>query len=321
MRTRLCLLVIVAATMLSPHSCATVANHSPIITSLEAEPKGVFPSGSCQIVCTASDPDGDELSYNWSASAGKIDGDGPTVIWNAPDSEGIYNIAVTVTDSKGGEVTDYVIVTVKVNSPPTITSLIADADWTTPSHGLQVKCDGEDPDGDELDYEWSTSGGHIDGTGPEVIWTAPEEVGMYDITVVVNDGHGGSATEMLSISVMPDQPPDIEALEITKDRYGHCYLKAYSGGYKVGQAQKYDIECIVSDMVPDTSVELFYEWSCNGGEISEISGDGSMITWTAPNTSGEVTVTVTVSDIAGNMASESIVLQVVSCSPCTFRSC
>jgi hypothetical protein len=209
---------------------------------------------------------------------------------------------------------EWVTITVRANEPPTITSLIADAVWTTLSGSLQVTCTASDPDGDELSYEWAATAGAITGTGAAVNWTAPEEVGIYDITVVVKDGHGSSATDLLLISVVTGQPPIIEQLLITKDRYGHCYLKKYSGGYYVGKEQKYDIECIVSDV----GIELFYEWSYTGGEISEVSEDGSMISWTAPDTSGYVTVTVTVSDIAGNMASKDIILNVVSCSPCTF---
>ena len=119
------------------------------------------------------------------------------------------------------------------------------------------------------------------------------------------------------IPVVPEQPPNIEALEVTKDRYEHCYLiEEDISKYKVGKGQKYDIECIVSD----TSIELFYEWSCDDGEISESSEDGSMIVWTAPDTSNpSVTVTVTVSDIADNMVSESMTLNVVTCSSCTFK--
>jgi hypothetical protein len=89
-------------------------------------------------------------------------------------------------------------------------------------------------------------------------------------------------------------------------------LKEYSGGYKVGRAMSCDIECVVSD----TSGELVYEWSCDDGEIS---GEGSMITWTAPDKAVKVTVTVTVSDAAGNVVSRSIVFDVVRCSSCTFR--
>ena len=293
-------LVIVFDTML--------ANHRPAITSLEAEPSKVTPSGSCQIVCNASDRDDDELSYNWSASEGEINGAGDTVTWIAPRSEGSYNVTVTVTDGRGGEVISQVTIEVRYNNPPTITNLIAEATWTTPSGSLQMTCTASDPDNDELNYAWSTSGGNVTGAGVAVNWTAPQEVGIYYITVVVTDSHGSSATDSLPISVVTGQPPIIEGLLVTAD---HCYLKTYSWGYKVGKLQKYDIECIVSD----TSVGVSYEWLCTDGTIS---GQGSMITWTAPNTSIDVTITVIVSNIVGDMVSESVLLQVVSCSPCTF---
>jgi hypothetical protein len=308
----LVIIVIVAvAVLLAILFDTMLANHRPAITSLEA-PERVLPSGSCQIVCTASDRDGDELSYNWSASGGNISGTGASVNWTAPDSVGSYNVTVTVTDGRGGEAMKQVTIEVRANNPPTITSLVADADWTTPSGSLNVTCNATDPDGDELSYEWSATGGDITGTGPEAIWTTPEAVGIYNITVVVTDGHGWSATRTLIISVATGQPPAIEALDISKDRYGHCYLKKSGEGYLVGKEQKYDIECVVSS---DTSGEVSYNWSCDGGEIA---GEGSLITWTAPNTSSEVTVTVVVSDIAGNMATKNIILTVVSCSKCTF---
>ena len=305
--------IVVAAVLLAILFDTMLANHRPAITSLEA-PKRVFPLASCQIVCNVTDRDGDELSYNWSASGGGITGEGATVTWTAPHSEGSYNVTVIVTDGRGGTVTNYVIITVRRNRAPTIISLVADADWILPSGSLNVTCDATDSDGDELSYEWTATGGDITGTGPEVTWTAPQEAGIYDITVVVKDGHGSSDTEMVPISIAPEQPPIIEDLLITKDRYGHCYLKPYSGGYYVGKKQMYDIECVVSD----TSIELFYEWSCTGGNIS---GEGSMVAWTAPDTSGKVTVAVIVSDIAGNMAGKNLVLNVVSCSTCTFGSC
>jgi len=303
--------IVAAAVLLSILFYTMLANHPPAITSLEAESERVLPRGSCQIAYNASDPDGDELSYNWSANGGEITGEGATVTWTAPYFQGSYNITLTVSDGRGGEDTDYVIITVRANWPPTITSLIADADWTLPSGSLQVTCDASDPDDDELSYEWTASGGDISGTGPEVIWTAPQEVGTCNVTVVVTDGYGGSDTRTLPVTVVTGQPPIIENLIITAD---HCYLKKYSGGYYVGMEQMYDIECIVSD----TSIELSYVWSCTGGEISEVSEDGSMIGWAAPDDSGKVTITVIVSDIAGNTASKNLVLNVVSCSPCTF---
>jgi len=305
--------IVAAAVLLAILFDTMLANHRPAITSLEA-PERVVPSGSCQIVCTASDRDGDELSYNWSASGGGINGEGSTVTWTAPGSTGSYDVTVTVTDGRDGEVMKQVTITVRANWPPTITSLVVHADWTLPSASIQVTCTASDRDDDELSYEWTTTGGDITGTGHEIIWTAPEEVGIYDVTVVVTDGHGSSDTRTLSHSVATEQPPIIEELVITKDRYGHCYLKKSGEKYLVGKGQKYDIECIVAD----TSIELLYEWSCTGGEFS---GEGSLITWTAPNTSGYVTITVIVSDITDNKAIKNLPLEVAGCTSCTFPGC
>ena len=197
-----------------------------------------------------------------------------------------------------------------LNPPPVITSLEAEEPgWTAPLDSLQVTCDAEDPKGDELSYNWSASGGNITGTGPEVIWTAPEEVGMYDITVVVDDGQGKNDTGSIALIASNGPPPIIEALIVTAE---HKYLKETTTGYKVGKTQEYYIECIASS---NTSGELVYEWSCDGGEIS---GEGSTITWTAPDTAGDVTVTVKVFDSLDNWVKKSIVLEVVSCSSCVF---
>ena len=308
------IVIVVVAVLLAILFDTMLANHRPAITGLEA-PERVLPLGICQIMCTASDRDGDELSYNWSASGGNISGTGASVNWTAPDSEGFYDVTVWVTDGRGVEVMKQITIIVRANTSPSINSLVADADWTTPSGSLQMACNATDPDGDELSYEWTATEGDISGMGVVVNWTAPEEIGVYHVTVVVTDDYGSSDTSTLHTIVATGQPPIIEALLITKDRYGHCYLKTYSWGYKVGQGQKYDIGCNVSD----TSGEVSYNWSCDDGEISEISEDSSMITWTAPNKYVEITrVTVIVSDMAGNMASKNISLNVVGCSKCTF---
>jgi hypothetical protein len=174
---------------------------------------------------------------------------------------------------------------------------------------LQETCTASDPDGDELSYEWITTGGDISGTGAVAVWTVPEEVGMYDITVVVDDGHGGEDMGFLTLIASNGSPPRIQNLTVTAQE--PKYLKTTSTGYKVGKTKEYYIECIASAM----NGELVYEWSCNGGEIS---GAGSLITWTAPDTSGYVTVTAKVFDGVGNWVRKSVVFEVVSCSSCTF---
>lgn len=290
-----------------------LANHQPAITNLIAEPPRALPGGSSQISCSAVDTDGDELTYNWSATGGEINGEGATVTWTAPPSEGSYDITVTVLDGRGSEVTDTKTIEVRTNEPPVIDSLTAGELWTLPLGSLNVTCVASDPDSDELNYEWITVGGDITRTGSIVTWTAPEETGVYNITVVVTDGYGGSDTRTQPISVVTGQAPMIESLLVTAD---HCYLKTYSWGYKVGREQEYHIECTAYH---SDGLHLSYQWESDGGEVSEISADGSMATWVAPDKYvSELTITVTVSDSTGNVVRKSVTFQVVSCSSCTF---
>jgi hypothetical protein len=50
---------------------------------------------------SATDDDGDEISYSWTAEAGTLtpsDGIGPVVTWRAPDTHGTYRVTMSVTD-------------------------------------------------------------------------------------------------------------------------------------------------------------------------------------------------------------------------------
>jgi hypothetical protein len=172
-----------------------------------------------------------------------------------------------------------------------------------------VTCNASDPEGDVLSYSWSAGGGDISGTGAIVNWTAPEEVGMYDITVVVGDSQGANATKTITLISSNGPPPVIEDVVVTAD---HKYLKEAVIGYKVGKAQDYHLACNASD--PEDE-ELSYQWTCTAGNIS---GGSSNITWTAPDASGDVIVTVKVFDETGNWVRRSIFFEVVPCSPCTF---
>jgi hypothetical protein len=303
--------IVIVAVLLSILFGTMLVNHQPVITSLKAEADWTTPSSSLLVTCNASDRDGDELSYNWSASGSVIQGEGDTVNWIAPYYPlGSYDITVMVTDSRGGEAMSQVTITVRADRPPIITSLVADADWTLPSDSIQVTCTASDPDGDELTYEWTATGGDISGTGAVVNWTAPQEAGIYDVTVVIKDGHSEEDTRSITLSMALGTPPIIEDIVVTAK--GHKYLKKSTSGhdYDVWKEKEYDIECVVSD----TGGGVSYTWSCDDGEIS---GEGSMITWTAPSTSGKVPVTVIVSDIAGNSVGRSIDFYVPFCA-CGF---
>ena len=66
-----------------------------------------------------------------------------------------------------------------------------------------VTADAADPDGDPLAYQWSAPAGTL--TNPrdrQTPWTAPMQEGPVPVTVVVNDGKGGTATDAVTIQVI-----------------------------------------------------------------------------------------------------------------------
>lgn len=195
--------LIILVIAITPVTSCTTANQLPNISSLTANYEGeVNPTDSFQIECDASDPDGDELAYAWTASGGIISGVGSTVTWTAPEDLGTYTIAVQVSDSREGIATEQLTIEVVTpNQHPVIESLTTDCPRLRPTVVATIVCMAYDPDGDELDYEWSVDRGKIEGTGSTVTWLSPDDYGKFEITVTVTDGRGGHAYEVIELSV------------------------------------------------------------------------------------------------------------------------
>jgi len=188
-------LIILIIAILPIASC-TPANQPPVISSLTANYEGeINPADSCQIECTALDPDEDELTYVWTAYGGTISGEGPTVTWEAPADLGVCTIKVEVSDDRDGIATDQINIQVfALNNPPIIEDLTTNCPRVKPVGTATIECVASDPDGDELSYSWSADRGGISGEGSTATWVAPDNTGNYTITVTVTDGRGGEAT-------------------------------------------------------------------------------------------------------------------------------
>ena len=78
-------------------------NHPPVISSLNPNPSSVDINQTTTITCSASDQDGNALTYSWTKNGGTITGSGSTITWIAPSTAGTYTITCTVSDGKGGE--------------------------------------------------------------------------------------------------------------------------------------------------------------------------------------------------------------------------
>jgi hypothetical protein len=110
------LLLLIVLGACAPQSNSTVTsgdNRPPLIESLSASPSVIGQAETTVIECVASDPDGDALSYQWSAERGRISGQGPSVTWTSPDACADYIVTVTVTDSRGAITSQSVTITVR----------------------------------------------------------------------------------------------------------------------------------------------------------------------------------------------------------------
>jgi len=89
------------------------------------------------------------------------------------------------------------------NKPPVISNLEAQYINVYPRGASEIKCVASDPEGDVVQFKWSSTGGSLTGDGPTIIWEAPNDYGDYHIMVVAQDGDGGSAQATLTVSVVP----------------------------------------------------------------------------------------------------------------------
>ena len=87
------------------------------------------------------------------------------------------------------------------NEPPIIESLTAEPEEVTQAGSVIIECIAYDPDEDNLSYDWTMTGGNIEGEGSRVIWIAPQNCAVYTISVTVTDERDGKASRDLQIKV------------------------------------------------------------------------------------------------------------------------
>ncbi|MGQ9678232.1 MAG: Ig-like domain-containing protein [bacterium] len=89
------------------------------------------------------------------------------------------------------------------NHKPLIAAIDANpADSVVPGGEVMLKVFATDADGDQLTCTWTASAGTLSATtGDSVYWTAPGTPGSANITVVCEDGNGGTDTKSKIINV------------------------------------------------------------------------------------------------------------------------
>jgi hypothetical protein len=170
-----------------------------------------------RLTCDGYDPDGDALSYFWTAERGQFVN--PAVLhpeYIAPEVHGggIESdlLTFTVTDRCGLEATDTMTVrVVDGNSPPRVN--LGDDLIVLSGSSFRLMPDVVDPDGDLLDYAWSVPAGQGEIDRPAhrapafyapLIPAGTERI--VEISLTVSDPEGASACDTLIVRVRNPEP-------------------------------------------------------------------------------------------------------------------
>jgi sugar lactone lactonase YvrE len=183
---------------------APVVTANPIPTPIQAP----SPSGaSVNLQGSATDPDGDTVSYQWFDGASQI---ANTASATVTLGIGTHSIFLLATDSKGASAST-AAQSVTVTAPPgtnqapvaVANALPATIEATSPA-GATVNLNGSgssDADGDPLSFSWRDNGTQIATTMTASVTLA---IGTHSITLTVSDGRGG-------VSTTPAQAVEVKA--------------------------------------------------------------------------------------------------------------
>ena len=176
------------------------------------------------LLCAARDPDGNQLTYAWTAENGTITGDGHKVIWMPPDITGEYEISVKVNNGKGGEASfskRFMVVPFVEEPDKTIyLKLIVPSKNVVSVDGriralftTEIQCEIGGADPADLTYVWGATGGKLtadgleDGKASRVGWLAPGQGGQYKVAVLVQDKAGNQAAGEVNMEVLCCRDP------------------------------------------------------------------------------------------------------------------
>jgi len=148
-------------------------------------------------------------------------------------------------------------------------------------------------------YSWSATGGTIQGSGAQVIWISPKEIGEYTITVIVKDGKGNAAQESARINVVGTLA---EELAVVSMECVDCPNRIEASKWK-----NYLIRCTVN--VTDWT-KLTFDWTAS---IGKIEGQGKEATWQTFGQYGNSLIKVVVSDPEGRKAEGFLAVNISCC--------
>lgn len=275
----------------------TKGNRAPVITSTPVFAADTGMRYEYQV--TGLDPDGDAITFGLGAGApaGLTISDG-LISWPQPVT-GEYPISVVATDQHGASSTQGYLLSVIVNSQPTIASV---PDQTVTSGALyRFAVAAADPDGDPLTYrlDQAPEGMTINQFG-RIFWqTNLDDTDPQLVTVTVSDNRGESISESWQLTMQNDvEPPEVTITILSA-------AGAVIGDAKVGQGSAYSVRVSATDNVGIAETGL----SVNGQAVPLDSTGAARLT---ADVSGIVQLIATATDVSGLSGSAESTVEIQS---------
>jgi hypothetical protein len=273
----------------------------------------VEPGSIVAISVDYSDPDaGDNPDPGWYTFVWAVKRDGLTTevlnandffivytenpcVWVAPVIMGKYTFDVIVGDHYGSPSVGHVSVLVDSNKQPVISDLQISSTTPYVNEEVMISATAQDPDGNTpLEWTWQATGGYFSHRGEgEARWICPV-AGDFQLTVVVTDQKGGSASQTIPVNVHENHDPVIQSWVLDT-------------GNPVTPNTLVKITLTANDPDGDS---LTYNWSADNGAFNSINKN--IADWRAPSGDANCTITCIVDDGRGGTASVDIPIIVQS---------
>jgi hypothetical protein len=298
-------------------------NNAPVLTGPSVSAPEAASGATVQLALTASDADGDTLTYAWTQTppspAGTFsDAAAASPTWTAPQvtANTPFQLRVTVTDGKGGSVSGNVTVTVR---PPPVSNrapTLAQAPTATPTSvegpaPVQLSVTASDPDNDPLTYTWtqepaSPAGAFTSTSTSNPTWTSPTVTAAtrFTLRVTVSDNKGGSVQGEVEVDVAP--PP-------AQNRAPTLTAGPTSSAPSVNGQQSVTLAVSASD--PDND-PLTYSWTQTPASPAGAFSSTTLSnpSWTSPQVAADTDfqLRVTVSDNRGGSVTGTVTVRVLA---------
>ena len=167
-----------------------------------------------RIALSATDADGDALTYSVAGNPGGSSLSGNTFTWTPTVHQvGTHTLNFIVSDGRGGSDTETVLVSVPTpsNQAPVLAA-IADREVEI-DQAVRIALSATDADGDALTYSVAGNPGGSSLSGSTFAWTpSTAQVGVHTLTFTVADGRGGADTGAVTLTVQAKPVPVISVL-------------------------------------------------------------------------------------------------------------